>query len=188
MTRISRILPIAFFLAAGCATIHAPTAEELRAVESPSPCNSAWVEALMPAAVEWFSGQEKAWLPNGRPLAPDEIVLARQLGVQYPERVRIVTAEYFPLPEDPLLREQTLAMGFNSPRAGGLSLGYAVLIKPKYANQRWLLAHELVHVAQRERMGTAAFLRRYLLEIHVLGYARAPLELEAFSRQTSATP
>lgn len=32
-------------------------------------------------------------------------------------------------------------------------------------------------------MGRTAFLRRYLIEMELLGYARSPLELEAYAKQ-----
>jgi hypothetical protein len=118
-------------------------------------------------------------LPRGRRLTADESEVAKRVGVQHPERVQILVLSDFPLPDDPGLAGEIRALGFGSPRAGGRSMGYAILIKPQYEKQSWLLAHELVHVAQRERLGTDMFIRRYLLELRVFGYARAPLELEA---------
>jgi uncharacterized protein YjaZ len=44
---------------------------------------------------------------------------------------------------------------------------------------QFLLAHELHHVAQYERLGIAGFARRYITELLVAGYANAPLEAEA---------
>jgi hypothetical protein len=38
-------------------------------------------------------------------------------------------------------------------------------------------------MAQMGRMGQEAFLRRYLIELEMMGYARPPLELEAYSKQ-----
>jgi hypothetical protein len=43
-----------------------------------------------------------------------------------------------------------------------------------------LIVHELAHVAQYERLGgILPFLRKYLFECLTVGYAAAPLELEA---------
>jgi hypothetical protein len=43
-----------------------------------------------------------------------------------------------------------------------------------------LIAHELVHAAQYERLGgILPFLRQYLVECLTIGYANAPMELEA---------
>jgi hypothetical protein len=57
------------------------------------------------------------------------------------------------------------------------------MLKPRVAQDKTVLAHELVHVGQHDRLGRAAFLRRYLVEMEVLGYARSPLELEAYAKQ-----
>ena len=173
------ILAIMIACTVGCSSVRPPSTEELHAIEQPSPANAAWLESLGPLAVAWFSEQEKELLPHGRPLNADEVKIARQMGVQHPDRVRVIIMREFPLPDDPILFKELKTLGLGSPLAGGRSLGYAVLIKPKYENQPWLLAHELVHVGQRERFGTEAFIRRYLLELRVFGYARAPLEIEA---------
>ena len=90
-----------------------------------------------------------------------------------------ITLRECPLPDDPELGRQVRALGLGSDDAGGFGRGYAVLIKPRFQSERWLLAHELVHVAQRERLGSEAFIRRYLLELKTVGYGRSPLEMEA---------
>ncbi len=36
-----------------------------------------------------------------------------------------------------------------------------------------------------ERLGRSAFVKRYLLELEVLGYGRSPLELEAYGKQST---
>ena len=59
------------------------------------------------------------------------------------------------------------------------------MLKPRYKNDATILAHEFVHVAQHDRLGREAFLRRYLVELVMMGYARAPLELEASERQNA---
>lgn len=53
------------------------------------------------------------------------------------------------------------------------------MLKEKHAQERWLLAHELTHVAQQERMGRQAFVRWFIAERELMDYRRAPLELEA---------
>ena len=45
-----------------------------------------------------------------------------------------------------------------------------------------LIVHELAHSAQYERLGgILPFLRRYLFECLTVGYAAAPLEVEAIA-------
>jgi len=143
-----------------------------------SAANAAWLDAVAPEAIKWYLAQEARLLKQGRPLAPDEMELARRMGVQHPEKVRVLVLAQFPFPDDPELAAQAKALGL-SDEAGGFGMGYAVLIKPQFEGQRQLLAHELVHVAQRERFGTEAFVRRYLLELKTVGYGRSPLEAEA---------
>jgi hypothetical protein len=50
------------------------------------------------------------------------------------------------------------------------------------AKKRWILAHELTHVAQLEELGREPFLRRLIAEYELMGYRRAPLELDANKR------
>lgn len=147
-------------------------------MEPPSAAEAAWLDAVAPKAIEWYLAQEASLLRQGRPLAPDETKLARRMGVRHPEKVRVLVLAQFPFPDDPELAAQAKALGL-SDRAGGFGMGYAVLIKPQFEGERQLLAHELVHVAQRERLGTEAFVRRYLLELRTVGYAHSPLEAEA---------
>ena len=72
---------------------------------------------------------------------------------------------------------------FDSTKLVGLTLGYAILIHPKEVEGKWLLSHEFVHVTQYERMGLEKFLGHYLLGLKRFGYARAPLEVEAYEKQ-----
>jgi hypothetical protein len=62
-----------------------------------------------------------------------------------------------------------------------------LVLKPWVVAHKEVLNHELVHVAQMDRMGQEAFLRRYLIELEMMGYARSPLKLEAYSKQGIAT-
>lgn len=109
--------------------------------------------------------------------------LARKLGVIQPERIRIVVLDKFPMPADPELLAEASGYGLGSYFEGGRTMGYAIMLKPRYANNPVVVSHELVHVSQHDRMGREAFLLRYLLEMEIVGYARSPLELEAYDRQ-----
>jgi hypothetical protein len=87
------------------------------------------------------------------------------------------------MPDDAELRTEAEGYGLGSPLEGGRTHGKVILIKPHLAENQTVLRHEFVHVAQQDRMGRDAFLRRYLVEMEILGYARSPLELEAYARQ-----
>lgn len=170
-------------LVSACVASSQSTPEELQRLEHPPATVKAKVEKFFPLALAWYNHTEQQLLPQGRALSAKEQAIARQLGVKQIEKVRILALETFPLPEDKALRTEAERYGLGSPNEAGRTMGYAVLLKTKYASDKTLLAHELVHVQQIERMGQAHFLKRYLLEMETIGYTRSPLELEAYRRQ-----
>jgi hypothetical protein len=102
-----------------------------------------------------------------------------RVGVAHPERVRIVVTSDFPATAELALATQLKAQygvdrRTKTPHAE--TMGYAIFIRPDYANARWVLAHELTHVAQFETLGTERFLHDYLMQLILVGYTYAPLE------------
>ena len=84
------------------------------------------------------------------------------------------------MPIDPQLRAAAETIHFLSPETRGLTLQYGILLRWDCWRERPLIAHELVHAAQYERLGgILPFLRQYLVECLTIGYANAPMELEA---------
>ena len=80
---------------------------------------------------------------------------------------------------------------FLAPGAEAMTLGRTVLLRRGHTGSRQLMAHELVHVQQWDRLGAAAFLARYLsaygrnlvrLRRHRPAYLAIPLEVEARER------
>ena len=72
------------------------------------------------------------------------------------------------------------AIEFLTPATRGLALQYGIFIRSDCWRERTLIAHELVHTAQYERLGgILPFLRKYLFECVTIGYPEAPLEQEA---------
>ena len=64
--------------------------------------------------------------------------------------------------------------------AKGMALGHSIYLETAQASRRSLIAHELAHVAQYERLGGRwVFLRDYLRQCLSDGYWNAPLEIEA---------
>ncbi|WP_254597740.1 hypothetical protein [Burkholderia lata] len=115
----------------------------------------------------------------GRGLTPSELVDASHVGVEAPERVRLVLVDAVPMPTDPVLRDVAVRTGLLSSRLSGLTLGYAIFIVPTAFTRR-LLTHECRHVYQYERAGSIdRFLPEYLHQITTYGYSSAPLELDA---------
>ena len=105
--------------------------------------------------------------------------------MKFPENIRIVVLEKFPMPSNHELASEAEKLGLGGALEGGRAMGYAIMLKPKLADNPTVIAHELVHVAQHDRLGREAFLRRYLAELEMMGYARSPLELEAYARQSA---
>ena len=107
------------------------------------------------------------------------------MGVADPDAVRVVIVDKIPQPEAyPVLTEAARTLKFLDESTAGLTLGSAILIKREYEGYRQLIAHELVHVGQYERLGSIeAFLTAYLAEVASFGYLNAPMEQEAVTME-----
>lgn len=135
---------------------------------------------LLPLAARWANGEQERILRDGLPLDAASLQDARALGVRLPERVRWLEVESIPRPVDEILKVACDAIDFLGPETQGLTLGHGIFIRADRANDRDLMAHELVHVAQYERMGgVQPFLEQYLMECLTVGYGESPLEREA---------
>lgn len=168
-----------------CMVVRQPSETELRALDQPSIFVQAKLDRFYPLTLAWYEEVEGQLLPQGRMLSSQETALAQRLGVKFPEKVRIVVLEKFPAPSNHELAVEAEKFGIGSALEGGRAMGYAIMLKPNLADNPTVIAHELVHVAQHDRLGREAFLRRYLVELEMMGYARSPLELEAYARQSS---
>lgn len=144
------------------------------------------VELLLPRALAWLQAEEARVLRDGVPLNGAELARAALCGVGQPERVRLLRVAEMPQPDDALLQAAARESGFALASAGGLTLGRAVLIHESQWRDAALVAHELVHVAQYERLGDEGFLRLYLHQYLTVGYGAAPLEREAVERSRAA--
>ena len=124
-------------------------------------------------------------MENGEPLHPTSKADATLMGVADPDAVRIVIVDKIPQPEAyPVLMEAARTLKFLDESTAGLTLGSAILINRDYAGHRRLIAHELVHVGQYERLGSIqGFLTAYLAEVASSGYLNAPMEQEAVTRE-----
>ena len=141
-------------------------------------------EALLPLAGAWAAEQERIILQSGVPLAEAQLADAGQVGVIHPERVRLLRVAQIPTPSQPVLASAAAATNLISPSTGGMTLRYGIFIRADCWEQRLLVAHELVHVTQYERLGGfEAFLRPYLLEcLTPPGYPYGPMEQEAVTK------
>lgn len=159
----------------------------------PDPASiSTQVLQLLPATIALLQAVEATAMARGRALTQDEMQTAHRLGVAQPQRIRVLVTPVLPnwLAPD-AMANPALANGsavdaeHSTPQrhygVAGLTAGHGILLGIRYANNPRVLAHELAHVAQYERLGMRAFALRYLTELLSVGYFRAPLELEADS-------
>jgi hypothetical protein len=137
-------------------------------------------EKLVSLAVEWATKEEQKILREGVPLSEEEIADAKVAGVKEHERVRLLQVEAVPTPTHPLLKAAYDTINLRTPAPRGLALQYGISIRSDHWRDRSLIAHELAHTAQYERLGgIVPFLRRYLSECMTSGYRTAPMEQEA---------
>jgi hypothetical protein len=135
---------------------------------------------LVPLAIDWAQELELHALKAGKPLAFWQVADASDVGVRQPGKVRLCLIDEMPKVGNPALAAAALEIGFLGPETLGLTLGYGIFIKRTHAGRRWLLRHELRHVAQCEASGgIGRFLPEYLNQVVRLGYANAPLEADA---------
>ncbi|MGH8092666.1 MAG: hypothetical protein ACREIF_04250 [Chthoniobacterales bacterium] len=139
-------------------------------------------ERLLPLVVEWAAAVEARILRDGVPLSEEGMTDARALGVSEPGRVRLLALARAPTPSDLTLRTAAAAIQFLTPTTCGLALRYGIFVRSDCWGDRGLVAHELAHTAQYERLGgIEPFLRQYLFECLTIGYPEAPLEQEAIA-------
>ena len=122
---------------------------------------------------------------EGVPLSDTELADAKAIGVRNPERVRLLQVEMVPAPAHPMLRAAAASINFLTAAPRGLALDYGIFVRADCWRDRALIAHELVHTAQYERLGgILPFLQTYILQCATVGYLNAPLELEAVATST----
>lgn len=135
---------------------------------------------LLLIAVVWVCWRQAAVLRGGVALSPAQRDVAIAVGVVAVERVRVMYASCVALPLPRWMQNVTQRAGWFSQRIVGMTLGHGIVIQQDYRHDLRLLAHELAHVSQYERLrGIAGFLRPYLRECVWPGYPHGALEREA---------
>lgn len=135
----------------------------------------------LPFVHAWASRVEARALASGAPLEPCALAVARRVGVAQAQRVRVRVVPELPWPGPRWVRSLAMRLRLAPPDIVGVSIGYGIWLRADQAENRALLAHELVHVAQHERLGgLRPFLHAYLVEcLTDPGYPAGPLESEA---------
>ncbi len=114
----------------------------------------------------WMVSSNPYILGNGLPLNDFGIRIAQEVGVKYPEKVRVLVTER-------ISADKNIA---------GMTFGYAIQIKEEYKNELEVYIHELIHVRQYEQMGGIYnFTKEYAAELDKYGYEKAPIEVEAYT-------
>ena len=140
------------------------------------------LEELLPLAVHWATDQERRVLCEGMGLSEIEMTDAKAIGVRNPERVRLLRVDSVPVPAHPMLRAAAASINFLTAAPRGLALENGIFIRADHWRDRALIAHELVHTAQFQRLGgILPFLQTYIFQCATVGYPKAPLELEAIA-------
>jgi hypothetical protein len=140
------------------------------------------LDKLLPLAAQWATTQQQRVLCEGIPLSRTELADAKAIGVRDPERVRLLRVDVIPAPAHPILRAAAASMNFLTAAPRGLALDKAIFVRSDSWRDRALIAHELVHTAQYQRLGgILPFLQTYIFQCATVGYPNAPLELEAIA-------
>jgi hypothetical protein len=139
----------------------------------------ALLPSLLPRAIEWVKHQSACILDSGCAMDGVGIRLARAVGVSHPDRIRVSIVQTMPVPDDPELRRVALESGLLGPGTIGVTFGYGIYVRDGCMTNR-LVSHECRHVYQYEKAGSIeAYLPEYLRQIATVGYAQAPLEIDA---------
>ena len=145
-------------------------------------------EKLLPLAAKWATAVERRILREGVPLSEQGLADARRSACANRNGCVCSLLDRVPTPADLTLKTAVAAIQFLTPATRGLALRYGIFVRSDCWGERRLIAHELVHTAQYERLGgIRPFLRQYLTECLTVGYPAAPMEQEAIARSDAWT-
>lgn len=148
--------------------------------------------------IDWASSIETEGQQRGTPLTSEQIELAREVGINRPQDVRLIFVDTVPFPtDDEAMRKVGEDLGFIGPDVinNAQAFGYTIWVRNGFTLDRPSLAHELVHVAQIERSANfGAYVKQYMMELLEHGHTEMPLEIEAYKANqryqcdTTSTP
>lgn len=101
---------------------------------------------------------------------------------QFLSKSYFVIVDHIPKPDFPELHQMGMGDFVKMP-AAGITYKDTYFVLNKYAQDKDLHFHELVHVAQWDILGAEAFITRYIQEILDYSYNHAPLESMAYKLQ-----
>ena len=136
---------------------------------------------IAPATARWAADQERHILAEGQPLNHEALAFALELDINEPESIRVLEVKSVPLPAPRPLVKLATRWGIPVFEPAGMALGRGIYLLDGHSR---ILRHELVHVAQYQRLGgIEPFMRQYLVECLVHGYLDSPLEVEAREKE-----
>jgi hypothetical protein len=138
-------------------------------------------DELLPRAYEWAKQREAFVLAHGNPLGPTQAWDAHLAGVRDCARVRVLVVDRIPLPDDPALAEYSKRIGVITEETRCVGFGHALIVRGDAWNDRELIVHNLVHIAQCERSGgLEQWCRQYLGDrVNCTQFTIGELEQEA---------
>jgi hypothetical protein len=156
-------------------------------------------DRLAPRACQWARAQETYILKHGAPLTARQLADARKAGIKDCDRVRLLVVDRIPMPEDKELAEAARRAQIITEACPGMAVGHGIMIRADNWQNRELLVHQMVHVAQCERSGRVeSFVPEYLsdrrtspkfsvgfLEEEARGLAREICATDTLARQTA---
>ncbi|HEX8281240.1 MAG TPA: hypothetical protein VF551_07675 [Chthoniobacterales bacterium] len=123
------------------------------------------LESLKSAAREWARAQEQFILERGAPLNRRQLADAARVGVRDADRVRMLVVDRITPPDDPRLAEAARRAQIMTGATRAVTIGYGIIIRADRWQDRELILHQLVHVAQCERSGGLdAFVEEYMAD------------------------
>lgn len=141
---------------------------------------------VMPQYIAWASDTEVAGLSMGEVLDEKQLVIAKEIGIKNPEKVRLVYVDEVPFPyENVVLKVVGEALGFIGEGIvnNAQVFGYSIYIRKGYQLTTPNLAHELIHVLQIERSSLEQVITQHFADLVEYGYENSPLEVEAFKAE-----
>ena len=122
-------------------------------------------ERLAPLAYQWAKSQETYIIKHGVPLTRDQVADARRAGVEDPTRVRVLVVDRIPMPDNKELADAARRAQIITDASKAVAIGHGVIVRADSWQNRELLLHQLVHIAQCERSGgLEPFVSEYLMD------------------------
>lgn len=138
---------------------------------------------ILPQYIEWAHETEVLGLKVGQPLDEKQLIIAKEIGIKSPGKIRLIYVDEVPFPnENIVLKTVGEALGFIGDGIinNAQVFGYSIYIRKGYQLTTPSIAHELVHVLQIERSGLEQVITQHFVDLAKYGYENSPLEVEAF--------